>query len=159
MKATNRFCRRFLFVLCLFLFSASSKGRVQAASLNASSLNLLKGQSFSLYLSEEEDTVSFESKNPGIAAVSEDGTVTGVSGGIAKIICEIFPSMPSKIGPPIPAGSPEITHSMTPPTESQSILASSILAFIFSEASSEIAGKSFFAHAARSSKNFLSLGS
>ena len=88
MKATNRFCRRFLFVLCLFLFSASSKGRVQAASLNASSLNLLKGQSFSLYLSEEEDTVSFESKNPGIAAVSEDGTVTGVSGGIAKIICD-----------------------------------------------------------------------
>ena len=88
MKATNRFCRRFLFVLCLFLFSASSKVRVQAASLNASSLNLLKGQSFSLYLSEEEDTVSFESKNPGIAAVSEDGTVTGVSGGIAKIICD-----------------------------------------------------------------------
>ena len=78
--------------------------------------------------------------------------------GIAKIICEIFPSMPSKIGPPMPAGSPEMTHSMTPPTESQSMRASSILAFIFSAASSEIAGKSFFAHAARSERNFSSLG-
>ena len=48
MKATNRFCRRLLCVLCLFLFSASSNGRVQAASLIASGLKLLKGSSFAL---------------------------------------------------------------------------------------------------------------
>ena len=90
MKANNRFCRRLFMLLCLLLCSCSISGIAEASSLNASSLNLLTGETFSLFLTDEEIGIEteFESRNPDIASVSEDGTVTALSGGTAKIICD-----------------------------------------------------------------------
>ena len=60
-------------------------------------------------------------------------------------------SIPSKIGSPSPAGRPSTAHSMTPPTESSSALASAIRAFIASPRASDTVGKSFSAVEASSS--------
>ena len=77
------------------------------------------------------------------AAAKPAPNSTPLTAGMANTVRAMRFSSPPNIGSPIPAGSPSITHSITPPTESCSAFACAICACMAAAASSETAGNGF----------------
>ena len=61
--------------------------------------------------------------------------------GMPKTMWAMRLSIPSNMGEPMPAGRPQATHSMTPPTESPSRLAAAMAASMCLPATSSIVGR------------------
>ena len=79
---------------------------------------------------------------PILDAFNENGW-TPLTAGMANTVRAIRFSSPPNIGSPMPAGSPSITHSITPPTESPSAFACAISSGMVVAAPSETAGNGF----------------
>ena len=77
------------------------------------------------------------------AAAKPAPNSTPLTAGMANTVRAIRFSSPPNIGSPMPAGSPSITHSITPPTESPSAFACAISSCMVVAAPSETAGNGF----------------
>ena len=79
----------FIFTSTLLLSACGGRGGITAFELNRVSKNMVEGESFQLEIAKMEGgkaPVTYSSSNPSVAIVSEDGKITALQVGEAKIL-------------------------------------------------------------------------